>query len=107
MLVETWVAVPLRARTVGVVPTGWADGLANWLLEGSWAPAVAEPELGPGGAGARLHAILKAIDPGARVVLVEGALAPLDAAGTSEPAEGADPVPPAWETGLVDETARA
>lgn len=107
MLVETWIAVPLRRRSEIVLPSGWYEGVTNWLLEGAWSPAVTEPEISLGGAAARLHKVLKEIDPHARVSLADGALEPLQTAAERAPEEGLEAVPEPWTQGLVEGTARA
>jgi hypothetical protein len=107
LLVETWVAVPLQRTSEIVVPTGWVEGVTNWLLEGAWATTVTAARLGAGGAGARLHAILKEIDPQARVTLGDGALEPFELQGTQEPHPELGALPEPWAAGLVEGTAHA
>jgi hypothetical protein len=107
LLVETWVAVPLQRSAEIVVPAGWLEGVTNWLLEGAWASTVTSPQLGAGGAGARLHALLKSIDPQAHVTLGEGALEPFELQGTEEAPAELGALPEAWATGLVEGTAHA
>jgi hypothetical protein len=107
LLVETWVAVPLQRSAEIVRPAGWLEGVTNWLLEGAWATTVTSPRLGAGGAGARLHALLKEIDPQAHVTLGQGALEPFELQGTQEPHPELGAVPEAWATGLVEGTAHA
>ena len=97
----------MRCRDVAVSAPSWAEGAANWLLDGSWAPAVREPEIGAGGVVARLHQTLKALDANAKVTAVNPALEVFDALGTAPTDAGMEAVPAAWSSGLIEGSAHA
>jgi hypothetical protein len=106
VLVESLVSVRWPGAEVIELPTPWAAGVRNLLLEGTWSERREITALSPGAALARLHRALKALDPDGHVVFSAGAIEPFEALATEAPFPDEDAIPDGWQRGLCDGTIR-
>jgi len=106
MLVEVLISIPLPVKKIVEVRVPWIEGLANFLLEGSWSLRQEIPDITPAGVLARLCGAVRQLDLEGRLLLGSGALEALDLVEQVEPHVDLGALPEGWQSGLSDGTLR-